>query len=277
MTLITSPTRCLDQSHRSWSGDRGFDECQLRDRAYRLEGVRRPANDNMAVGSAVDESVGIVIGGQVPDVPAIVARLFAAEGLPPERVPQNTEKAIALVRLWVERVWPTLPEVYAYQYEIHWEHEGTTYHAHLDYVFTDGSFRDLKSSEKRLPVNRADTDEQLTWYAWAMREAHGILPPTVGLDGLIYANPPEDVRSWHPDYGKPWYDVQLSKRGHVELDELARTVARRERVRQWLDATDLHLPNGRSVAYACNDCPISGSCPAWRGYVPAEVSTNVAA
>jgi hypothetical protein len=270
IVLPTTP-RCTDTTHRSYSSDRGFDECQFRDALYR-QGLARPkASRVMVEGSATDEAIGVVLAGRKPDVAGIVAQLGLAEGIPTERHAQMTEKVAALLTLWTDRVWPTYPPVYAYQYEIHWEHEGIVCHAHLDVVFDDGSLIDLKTSEKRLPTNRADTDEQLTWYAWAMREAHGVQAMPVGLDGLIYANPPSDVKSWQPDAVKPWYDRQRSRRGPTELDELARTVARREHVRGWLDATGQHLPNGRSAPFACGDCPVIAACPAWRGYVLEEI------
>ena len=273
MTAILLPTtpRCVDSTHHSYSSDRGFDECQLRDRAYRKGLARRKVSQVMAEGMATDEAIGAILAGGSPDVPAVVERIASEEGLPSERHDQMTCKVEALTQLWADEVWPTYPPVYAYQYELHWEHEGVPCHAHLDVVFQDGSLIDLKTSEKRLPVNRADTDEQLTWYAWAMRQVHGVRSADVGLDGMIWANPPSDVKLWRPGVKRPWYDRQRSRRGPTELDELAQTVTRRNRVLTWLDATGLHMPNGRSAPFACGDCPVIAECPAWRGYVLEEI------
>ena len=262
--------RCREADHRSYSGDRGFDECQWRDRQYRLGLARRVATPRMAVGSAVDEAIGVIVGGGMPDVPGIAARIAADEGIVAERVDEMTVDAISLVRLFTEEVYPDWPAVYAYQYELHWAWAGVPCHAHVDVVFDDGTIADLKTSGKRLETNRADIDEQLTWYAWGMREVHGTLPPRVRFDGLINANPPADVRTWRPNATKPWHDLQWSRRGTVELDALADTVRRRETVRAYLDETGLHLTNGRSVAYACNGCPVRLACPAWAGYELAQ-------
>lgn len=268
---MTTAARCMDPTHRSYSADRGFDECQWRDARYRA-GVRRVASPRMAVGSAVDEAVcAILRSGETPNVPGIVERIAVKEGIRPERVGEMTEKAIGLVDLWTRDVYPTCPTLYSDQHELHWEHEGATYHAHLDFVWMDASVDDLKTSEKRLGERRADTDDQLTYYAWGMREVYGVIPPRVGLQGLIWANPPADVKVWRPDARKPWYDAQNSTRTAEQIDGLAARAAVRDRVRQWADGTGLHLPNGRSVAYACNDCAVIAACPAWTGFQVEEI------
>ncbi len=264
-------TRCQDPTHRSYSGDRGFDECQWRDARYR-DGARRTVSPRMAVGSAVDEAICTILRDDVPaNVPAIVTRIAEAEGLPFARLDEMTAKAIGLVDLWIREVYPTAPSLYAEQHELHWEHEGIVFHAHLDLVWADGSVEDLKTSERRLEDRRADTDEQLTYYGWAMREVYGVIPVRVGLVGLIWANPPADVKLWRPEARKPWLDVQRATRTAEQIDALAARAVQRERVRRWADETGLHLPNGRSVAFACNDCAVKPTCPAWTGFDTREV------
>lgn len=263
--------RCTDPAHRSYSGDRGFDECQWRDAQYRA-GVRRNVTPRMAVGSAVDEAVcEILRTDAAPNVPAIVARIAEAEGVNPDRVDEMTVKAAGLVDLWVREVYPTCPTLYAEQHELHWEHEGIVFHAHLDLVWADGSVDDLKTSERRLEERRADSDEQLTYYGWAMRSVYGVVPARVGLVGLIWANPPSDVKVWRPEARKPWLDVQRATRTAEQIDALAARAVRRERVRQWADDTGNHLPNGRSVAFACGDCAVKSACPAWTGFDVGEI------
>lgn len=263
---MTTSARCFDPTHRSYSGDRGFDECQWRDARYR-EGIKRKATPRMAVGLAVDLAVcEIIHEGTTPDVPAIVAKQAKDDDIPSSRVDEMSAKAIALTDLWVREVWPTKGAIYDTQHELHWEHEGATYHAHLDNVWQDGAVDDLKTSEKRLAERRADTDDQLTYYAWGMWKVYGIVVPAVGLDGLIYANPPADVKLWRPDAKKPWYDRQESTRTLEQIEALAARATLRDRVRQWADRLGTHLPNGRSVAFACNDCAVIAQCPAWTGF-----------
>jgi hypothetical protein len=264
-------TRCMDPGHRSYSGDRGFDECQWRDAQYRA-GVRKVVSPRMAVGSAVDEAICAITRSDVaPNVPAIVARIAAAEGIAAARIDEMSEKAIGLVDLWVREVYPTCPTIYAEQHELHWEHEEIVFHAHLDLVWADSSVDDVKTSEKRLAERRADEDEQLTYYGWGMRSVYGIVPVRVGLVGLIWANPPADVKTWRPDARKPWLDRQQATRTAEQIDALAARAVRRERVRRWADETGNHLANGRSVAFACNDCAVKSECPAWTGFDTREI------
>lgn len=278
MTIVHAPaTRCFDPTHRSWSGDRGFDECQWRDARYREERRGPAVNARMAVGSAVDEAVCAVLHGTPVTPESILRRITVEEGIPSERLDEMTEKATALFVLWGEEVFPTLPALFGTQHEIHWKVRGRIYHAHLDLVFADGSFVDLKTSEKRLGERRADTDEQLSYYAWGLWKTYGQVAPSVGLDGLIYANPPGDVKLWRPSAKKPWYDRQRSVRTLEQIEAVAEAAFRRDRVRRWADRTGNHLTNGRSVAFACNDCRVRAICPAWRGTQVEEISDADAA
>ncbi len=264
--MIVPPKRCFDPTHRSYSGDRGFDECTWRDHQFRTGQAKRKSNPRMAVGQIVDRTICEILDGHPPLVPYVARDVWEDEGLGEVDFDESVSKAIRLVELWANEVWPAWPQVYATQHELHWEHAGATYHAHLDIVFTDGSLIDLKTSGRRLEAHRADTDEQLTWYAWGMREVYGTEPgQPVALDGLIDASPPADVKAWRPKAKRPWWDHQESKRGPVEIDALAEATVRRATVRDWMDGNGLHLTNGRSVAFACGDCPVRPICPAWRG------------
>jgi hypothetical protein len=269
---VSAAARCFDPAHRSFSADRGFDECQWRDARYRLDGIPRKASPAMVVGLVVDEATcQILHGGDTPNVPAMVATQADAEGIIPAAVEEMTEKAVGLTDLWVREVWPTKGRIYSTQHELHWEYEGIVYHAHLDEVWSDGAVDDLKTSGRRLEERRADTDDQLTYYAWGMWAVYGIVVPRVGLDGLIWANPPSDVKLWRPDARKPWHDRQESTRTLEQIRGLADRAAFRDGVRQWADANGTHLPNGRSVAFACKDCAVKAACPAWVGFDTEEI------
>jgi hypothetical protein len=277
---VDDATRCFDLAHRSYSGDRHFDECQFRDRQFR-SGLPDYMGSAGIVGRAVDAAVCAALAGQEPDLEAQVRAAIAGAGDPrvAHRLDEMTTKALALFDLWTNEVRPTWPPVMFTQLELHWrEPDGSPQHAHLDVVFEDGSFTDLKTSEQRLGERRADTDPQLTRYALGLWRVFGHLPPFVGLDGLIYANQPRELwPSGVTKPKKPWWDAQRSTRTVAQLEALAAEMAKRERARKWADRSGIHLTQGRSSRYACTGCPVQPTCPAWAGYDLGRIEADAAA
>jgi hypothetical protein len=260
--------RCFDPSHRSYSGDRLWNECQWKANALTVNGVKPQMGEAAMVGKAVDAAVCLLIAGEAASVEREVEAAVHEEDPQAQRVwalDAMKEKASALVELWQRDVQPQMPEVFGTQVELHWEFEGATYHAHPDIILADGSVIDLKTSERRLEERRADHDFQLTYYAWGLYEVYGSLPPMVGLDGLIYANPPKDVLAWNPKATKPWYDSQRSRRLTAAVEAFRIEAAKRERSRNVARELDMHLTQGFTAQFACNGCAAKVDCPAWRG------------
>lgn len=261
-------SRCFDPSHRSYSGDKLWDECQWKSNAATLTGKRPQMGEAAMVGKAVDAAVCKLIAGQPAETEREVESAVHEEDPAATRVwalDAMKEKANALVQCWQEEVQPTMPDVFGTQVELHWDFEGVTYHAHPDIILSDGSVIDLKTSERRLEERRADKDFQLTYYAWGLYEVYGSLPPMVGLDGLIYANPPKDVLEWNPKAKKPWYDKQRSRRLTLAVESFRIEAAKREKSRQVAKELDMHLTQGFNAQFACNGCAFKSECPAWRG------------
>lgn len=260
--------RCFDPTHRSYSGDRLWDECQWKANAMSVGKVKPQMGEAALVGKAVDSAVCDLIAGANPSVERLIEAEVHEEDPQAQRVwalDAMKEKAAALVTLWQRDVQPQMPQVFGTQVELHWEFEGVTYHAHPDIILADGTIIDLKTSERRLEERRADRDFQLTYYAWGIYEVYGTIPPQVGLDGLIYANPPKDVLEWNPKATKPWYDRQRSRRLTDAIESFRVEAAKRERSRKTAQELDMHLTQGFTAQFACNGCAVKVDCPAWRG------------
>jgi hypothetical protein len=271
---VSRDTRC-HATHRSYTADRRWDECQWRAHAVEDLGVREYMPPAAIVGMAVDQAVCDALSGQPVNIERLIAEAIEESGDPKAAWPleEMADKATGLYSLWEERVRPTWPAIYATQLELHWPTaSGTTYHAHLDVVFEDGSFTDLKTSERRLEPNRAAVDLQLTYYAWGLWAVFGHLAPSVGLDALVWGNPPRDVLEQDRSARKPWCDRQRSVRTVEQLEALARIAEQRERARSWANEAQLWLPTGRFSPYACRGCPAQSLCPAWTGYDHEEVA-----
>lgn len=277
-------SRCFDPAHRSYSTDRSFDECAFRWHAQAHLGVRSGVGPEAVVGSVVDEVLCAHLDGTIadtPDVETLLRRKVERDGVDGTVYPmaEMAAKADALIRLGVDEVLPTYPKVHGTQVELHYRVDDVVYHAHLDVVFDDGSFVDWKTSERRLEADRAHKDVQLTHYAAAMVQTYGHLPPSVGLDGLIYANPPKDVLLWRPSARKPWWDSQRSTRTLEQVNALLDDLRRREAARRWMSTTGIYLTQGRSAPYACKGCPAIDVCPSWVGFdtgTRKETDVNVA-
>lgn len=265
--------RCFDPDHRSQSGDRRFDTCAWLDHAVRDLGVVDWMGPEACVGSAVDAALVEVIAGRSPDLPGLLDAAIGEMADPKSSgVWDRTEmltKTSRLVDLGVERVLPSYEAhggVHATQLELHVAIDDTLYHVHIDAVLGDGTIVDWKTSEKRLGDLAAHTSPQLTAYAYAIRAEYGQLPPMVILDGLIYANPPADVREADPAAVKPWWDRKRSTRTPEQIDAWLDDFRRREAARRWSRRTDIHPSQGRSaMEFVCGRCPAKPLCPSWDG------------
>lgn len=259
--------RCFDPDHRSLSGDRAFDECQFRAHAI-ATGTPQRFGIDAAVGSAVHAAVAADLLGEPVSIPGLLAA-YAAEwstGSIPDR---DREKAERLFALWQEEVRPEwlAVGVYAVEWELHFDLGGAIYHVHPDVVLTDGSVFDLKTSEKRLAAERVTRDPQLTTYAYGVWRVFEHLPPAVGLDGLIFANPPTDVAATRPGTKKPWWDRQRGTRTVEQYRTFEDEVARREAARRFARTTGVYQTQGlNGPEYVCKRCEARAICPAWRGY-----------
>lgn len=265
--------RCFDPDHRSQSGDRRWDTCSWLDHAVRDLGVVDFMGPEACVGSVVDAALVEIIGGGAPNLAGLLEGAIAEMADPVSAgMWDRTElltKAARLVDLAGDRVLPSYAAhggVHASQLELHFEVDGAPYHVHIDLVLGDGTIVDWKTSEKRLPDLAAHTSPQLTSYAYAIRAEYGQLPPGVILDGLIYANPPTDVRDVDPTAVKPWWDRKSSTRTPEQLDAWLDDFRRREAARRWSQKTDIYPTQGRSgMEFVCGRCPAKPVCPSWFG------------
>lgn len=266
--------RCADPAHRSYSADRRFDTCGMSDRLLRAGAGVDYMGPEACVGSAVDAAICAAIGDELYNLETLL-RLAIEDMADPTAAAQwdrapLIDKAQRLIDLWEREVWPTYQAaggVYATQLELHWDVDGIPYHAHLDVVLNDGTIRDLKTSEKRLPERWADWSVQLTTYSAGLQAVYGQPPGPVGLDGLIFANPPQDVRAWNPTATKPWLDRQDSVRTAAQVAAWRDDVLRREEARRWSEKTGIYTAAGRSaMEWVCNRCPVRPACPSWAGF-----------
>jgi hypothetical protein len=261
--------RCFDPAHRSYSDDKAWDTCQERGHLTTSLGVARTfRSPKVARGSTIDDVVmAMLAGSELPDVETTLRRHLVELATPcdGDEFAKQLDAARAQLALFERDVLPDLPSVYATQFEMHWDVDGIPYHAHLDIVYTDGSFDDLKSTDQRLGEHRVDSDVQLTTYADGLWRMYGTLPPAVGLIGLVNANPPKDVLAWHPTARKPWVDRQLSVRTEAQLLAWEREAKRREASRTFARSTGIYQTQGRSSLYECTGCAVRHACPAWEG------------
>lgn len=270
--IVTTETRCFDPSHRSYSSDQKWDECQFMADALARKAVKETLPAKVAVGSAVDFVIKERLLGRTPDVEGEVRRYIKALGSPSAEIDEATEKANSLLLLWEEEVRPGWESVGVYGVEVeeHFEVDGVIYHVHIDTVLNDGSVRDTKTSDQRLGVDRAVHDVQLSTYATAIWLVYDHLPPSVGLDGLINAKMPPDVAQMRgiadKARPKPWFDQQTSTRTVEQLQSWLASARRREHSRAYAKVSGVYQTQGRSSAYACNGCPALSICPEWVGW-----------
>lgn len=259
--------RCRDPKHRSYSSDKLWDTCQQKAHAIWSGQVTDVLGMPAAIGSAVDDAAKATLAEEPVNVIATLAH-YAEEYGSGEPKDVDYEKAAALYQLWLDEVMDTWVNVGVWGTEVEWHFtvSGIIYHAHVDVVLNDGQVRDLKTSSSRLPDNAALESPQLTAYAYAFREEYGELPPRVGLDGLIYGNPPPDVRLANPKAKRPWYDRQDATRSAMQLDSWADDVRRRDSSIRLAETTGIYQTQGRASAYACKGCPARQSCPSWAGW-----------
>lgn len=264
--------RCQDPAHRSYSRDRAFERCPMAEHLVATGAGVDYMGIEACVGSAVDAAACAIIAGEQPNVESLLGDAIAAMADPAMLFDtgEAIDKASRLVELFEREVLPTYARhggVYATQLELHYQVAGAERHAHLDCVLGDGSVIDWKTSEKRLPERAVDRSVQLTEYAYALHAVYGQLPPSVGLDGLIFANPPADVRAWNPEATKPWWDRQRSIRTPAQLEAFVADCERREQLRRWCAETGIYPTTGRSqMDYVCNRCPVRPVCPSWAGF-----------
>ncbi len=262
--------RCTDLTHGSYSADSRYDTCTYLGSRVEAGAVEIRMGPDGIVGRIVDGYLSSLVVGEIPrpleltiedevrPLGELVDHLYPRD--------EMLTKAHALVALAIDEVLPSYGQVFKSQLEIHWEHPaGSIRHAHLDLLLMDGDVIDWKTAKQRLGNRAADLSVQLTEYACAYRSVAGELPRRVILDGLIYANPPSDVKLWRPNAKKPWWDRQVSTRTHEQLEAHLRTIETRDAVRRIQTQTGLHLTQGRSHPWACHDCPAKPTCPAWIG------------
>lgn len=280
--LTTATARCRDPQHRSYSGDKNWDECQFATHAVDDLGVVKTFPAKVAVGSAVDEAIRATCLGEEFDIENLVRRYMAEYGSP-EAVDPEIKKAERLYDLWRLQVlpeWDKAGGVYAVDWELHFEIAGIPYHVHIDVALNDASLIDVKTSDQRLDRTgngRAELDVQLTTYAFGVRAVHGTIPSRVILDGLIDGNPPADVKAWNPAAEKPWWDRQSAIRTPEQLAAFEEDVRRREASRRFARTTGLYQTQGRAHPWACNSCPAKSACPSWVGFISAKGSVRNAA
>jgi len=273
--------RCWDPAHRSYSGDKLWDECQFLAQAEAAGEARRIFPAKVARGSTVDDAVMALIDGRDPiDFEGTYRRYCREYGVLFPDEAKEIPAGLAQLDLFEREVLPTLPAVHATQMEVHWDLDGIPYHAHLDIVYADGSIDDLKAPDQRLGARRAAEDPQLTVYAAALWGAFGNLAPRVGLIGLVNGRTPEDVQSDPKLRVKPWLDRQSSFRTLEQVEAWAEGARAREASRRWAEAEGIYLTQARSSPWGCNGCVAKALCPAWRGFdlgTEAIVSTEAAA
>lgn len=275
--VLTTVERCRNPEHRSYSNDKGWDECQFASHAVDSGQVTKTWPAKVAIGSAVDEAVRSALLGEPFDLPNLVRKFFHEYGSHPDDLSTSIGKAERLFALWEREVRPEWERVgvYAVDWELHFEIDGITYHVHIDVALADGTVIDLKTSDQRLDRNigRADFDVQLTTYCYAVRHVFDHMPPRVILDGLIDGNPPADVKAYRPDAEKPWWDRQASVRTEEQLAAFEQDVRRREASRRFARTTGIYQTQGRAHPWACNSCPAKSLCPSWEGFASATGST----
>lgn len=267
--IQTVENRCYDPAHRSQSNDRGWDECQFRQSAIDTGKVKPTFPPKVAVGSAVDFIVKERLLGRTPDPEAEVRRFLVELSGSTAALDESVEKTEALLGLWEREVRPDWERIGVWGVEVE-EHfpikGGAIYHIHIDVLLVDGTVIDLKTGDERLGEGRAETDVQLTTYAAGIYTVYGHIPPKVVLDGLIYANPPKDVKEVRPKATKPWWDHQSSYRTEAQLEAWFDSAYRREFSRTFAKASGVYQTQGRTSSYLCKGCPARSICPEWQGW-----------
>ena len=265
--MTRDPLRCWDPTHRSYSSDKAWDQCQTLSRLDDEGAISKSFPAKVARGSAVDDAVMAMIDGRDPiDVEGAYTRYCNEYNVQFPDVDKQVVAAQAQIDLFEREVLPTLPKVYATQHEVHWFLDDIPYHAHLDIVYADGSFDDLKAPDQRLGARRADEDPQLTTYAAGLYGSVGQLPPRVGYIGLVNSKTPEDIQPEAKLRVKPWLDRQSSVRTLEQIATWADEARRREASRRWAATTGIYQTQGRTGLYDCNGCAARALCPAWVGW-----------
>jgi hypothetical protein len=250
-------SRCFDPKHRSYSGDRTWDECQYKAQAVKSGSVPDRVNGKMIVGLAVDKYVSSALeGGTLTALTAWQESMNENAGR--QVAPFAEEEALATVRSMclladVEIIPDLKPLIAAVQPEWHYMIEGEQYHAHPDFVLTDGSIIDLKTAYRKFDQGRVYTDTQLTTYAYASWKVHGVIPPTVALVGIISSRNGVSL------------DKQIGSRSEAQLAAYEQDARARIQSRRWAEKEGVYQRNGRVHPYACSGCPARVICPSWAG------------
>lgn len=270
--ILTSEDRCVDPTHRSYSADGDWDECQFKWYAKHVLKMPNPMPAKVAVGSAVDSIVKQRLLGKDPGTEAVLLIEFARCLTPLSDLPDAIVKTDALLALWeaeVRSLWEAVG-VYAVEWELHFKVAGATYHVHIDVVLKDGTIIDLKTGDQRLGTDRVMYDIQLTTYAAALWIEFEQIAPSVILDGLIHAQMPKDIAEMRgirdKDRPKPWHERQVFNRTVEQIESWIASVGRRERAYTFAEAVAEYQTQGRRALYACNGCPARSICPEWKGW-----------
>jgi hypothetical protein len=270
--ILTSEVRCEDPTHRSYSADTDWDECQFKWHAKHVLKVPNPMPAKVAVGSAVDSIVKSRLLGKPLGTEEALKVEFARCLTPLSDLPDAIVKANALLDLWEAEVRPLWEAVgvYAVEWELHFDVAGVTYHVHIDVVLSDGTIIDLKTGDQRLGLDRAMYDRQLSTYATALWVEFEQVAPYVILDGLIHAQMPKDVAEMRgirdKDRPKPWHERQVSNRTVEQMEAWIASVGRRDVAVKFAEMVGVYQTQGRSAPYACNGCPARSICPEWSGW-----------
>lgn len=250
--------RCFDRTHRSYSSDRTWDECQYKWKATTADGGKFPTiiNERMAIGSAVDAYVSGALAGSPISMQTAWTEAIATRDGQAAIIFNETgclEELARFVPKCDEVIAALAPNIREVQPEWHFLVDGEEYHAHPDFLMDDYSIFDLKTSQRRLETDRVHFDTQLSAYAYASVAVGNPLPPTVALIGLISNKSGVTI------------DTQIGTRSERQLGAFASDVSARLIAQKGALREDNFTRNGRSHPYACGSCAVKSSCPSWAG------------
>jgi hypothetical protein len=260
-------SRCFDISHLSYSRDRVWDECQFKASVYDTGSVVQVINQKMFVGSVVDAYVSAALAGSsISSEDAWNNTMQEMESRYKVNLPDALaamETAHNFIRVADEEIIPVLaPMISSVQPEWHFDIDGETYHAHPDFITTDGAILDLKTTYKSFDPQRVNTDVQLTAYAYAYTRQFGTLPTQVGIVGLV-STKRDGVRQ----------ESFVGYRSQAQVDAWLADAQTRIAGRRWSKESGQYLRQGRSSLFACNGCAVQPTCPSWTGTNLATDST----
>ena len=250
--------RCFERSHRSYSSDRVWDECQYKWKATTAEDGKFPfvVNERMAIGSAVDAYVSGALASERVTMEDAWANAIATRDGQVAIIFNETACVEELGRFKPkcdELIQTLMPHIREVQPEWHFTIEGEEYHAHPDFLMDDYSIFDLKTSQRRLEADRVHFDTQLTAYAYASVAVGNPLPPTVALVAMV------------SNKSGVTFDTQGGTRSEKQLSAFASDVKARLIAQKGALRDDNYTRNGRAHPYACGSCAVKSSCPSWAG------------